>query len=589
MILRLDHIHFINNSDFIYNLIILTFLTLFTFYNLNFYKAVIRFITGKFLKNVFFGVLFSSIFLYLNSFIFDFFVPRSVPIMYFSILLILTGGSRLLLKEIHFTSNNLIRKPIVIYGAGDKGRQILNSLIYNPQFKPLFFIDDNVNLQNIIIQELPVYSFEKAKEKIKKQKIKLMILSFNEGSNSFKSKIFNELKNQSIEFVSLNDYKFLAQNKVNFNNLKTFSIEDLLNRTSIKPNANLMKNHIKNKTIFVSGGGGSIGSKICEEVLRYQPENIILMDNSELALYKVTKKLKKLLKAYNSSARLCPILGNVLDKKNLEQIFNNFKIDIIYHTAAYKHVSIVEANVIDGIKNNVIGTFNLINSSIKFKCKHFILISSDKAVNPTNYMGLSKKLSEYICKYYSNYYKNICISTVRFGNVFGSSGSVIPLFNEQIRLGGPVTVTHPKTTRYFMTITEASQLVIQAGSMAKGGEIFVLDMGKPLKIIELAKKMIRLNGLEPYQKNKNEKGDIEIKITGLKKGEKLHEQLYYTKKIKKTKHPKILKVDEIKLNYNDFKEELDKIILYCQKRNIGKLKATIFSKKLSITDIENKY
>ena len=240
----------------------------------------------------------------LNSYIFDFFLPRSIPIMYFSILLILTGGSRLLLKEIHFSTNNFIRKSIIIYGAGNKGRQILNSLIYNPQYKPLFFVDDNPNLQHTLIQDLPVYSFEKAKQKINEMKIKLMILSFSEGSNTFKSKILNELKDISIEFFSLNDYENLSKRKINFNSLKTFSIEDLLNRSSILPKIKLMENHIRNKTIFVSGGGGSIGSQICKEIIHYQPKNIIFLDNSEFAIYKITNKLEQI-KKKRSILQIC--------------------------------------------------------------------------------------------------------------------------------------------------------------------------------------------------------------------------------------------------------------------------------------------
>ena len=574
-LLRLDGLDFIFYTNFLLSLVLINLITLVTFIYFGLYRTVIRFISGNFfIKKLTLSVFVSSLSIYLFSFVLDIILPRSIPIIYFLILLTLIGGSRLLLKEIHFSMNNHVRDSIVIYGAGQKGRMILNSIIYSPQFKPIFFIDDDKNLQNTNVYGIPVYSLHYGKKLFKKFNIKNIVLSFDLTSK-FRQNIFAELDNLPIQVILIDNVKDIINKTLNLKDLKKISIDELLYRHKVKPINSLIKKNINNKNVLVTGGAGSIGSQICREIIKMKPKKIICFDNSEYGLFKINKELNSQMKKNKHHINLITMLGSIHDKNCLINLFKNHQIDTLYHSAAYKHVHLVENNIIEGIKNNVIGTYNLADIAVKFGVANFILISTDKAVNPSNYMGKSKRISEYICKYFSKKQKFSKFTSVRFGNVLGSSGSVIPIFNEQISKGGPVTVTDKDTTRYFMTIDEAAQLVIQAGAISNGGKTYILDMGKPIKILELAKKMINLRGLSSYFENDKNVGDIKIKFVGLQKGEKLHEELYDSIKPKKTFHSKIYQIDDIDIKLHEFKKFIEKINKCCEKNDIIKLKSLL--------------
>ena len=368
-------------------------------------------------------------------------------------------------------------------------------------------------------------------------------------------------------------------------NLENISIDDILGRKTVKPNPDLLDKNVKNKVVFVTGAGGSIGKELCFNIIKRKPKILILFDLSEYNLFRIDHEIKKL----NTNIKIISILGSIQNENILEFILSKLKVDTIYHAAAYKHVPLIEMNILEGIKNNVTGTFKLIRTSIKYNVKNFILVSSDKAVRPTNYMGATKRIAELLClTENSNNHKTI-FSIVRFGNVVGSSGSVVPLFRSQIKNGGPITVTHPKVKRYFMTIQEAAELVIQAGSLTqKSGEIFILDMGKSIKILDLAKQMIKMNGSIPKiqreNTSSNQSNEIGIQFSGLRPGEKMKEELTYKTKIKKTEHPRIFKTKDNFKTKISFRNYLSKLLIASEKNNV---KETIKIIKLISDDFKN--
>jgi FlaA1/EpsC-like NDP-sugar epimerase len=370
------------------------------------------------------------------------------------------------------------------------------------------------------------------------------------------------LREHQIHVRSLPDLIDLAQGRVTVLDIKELEPDDLLGRESVEPDSQLISKNICNKIVLVSGAGGSIGSELCRQILRANPQKLLLLDHSEFNLYAIESELINIMQAAGTevAGKIIPILGSVKDERRLEEVFSQWPINTVYHAAAYKHVPLVESNPVEGLENNVIGTLNLATSAQKHGVDNFVLISTDKAVRPTNVMGASKRFAELILQALAdaNKEKGTCFSMVRFGNVLGSSGSVVPLFREQIRVGGPITLTHADVTRYFMTIPEAAQLVIQAGAMAKGGEVFVLDMGEPVKIYDLARRMVQLSGLS-VQDNENPQGDIEIVVTGLRPGEKLYEELLIGENPVSTTHPRIMMAREEYLNLDDLMREIEQL------------------------------
>tara|TARA_B100000886_G_scaffold318147_1_gene257950 strand:+ start:9255 stop:10808 length:1554 start_codon:yes stop_codon:yes gene_type:complete len=484
---------------------------------------------------------------------------------YFSFFLLLTltqSGFRLLFKDflLKIVPKVKKKKKIVIFGAGEAGAQLATSLSTSSSFQIIAFIDDNKQKIKRSIWGIPIEDrsfLVKNKEIIDRVLFAIPSLDLTE-----RKKIFKEISVLNLSMFKIPSIDEIISGKEKINNLKPITIDDILGRTRVKPDKKLLGNTIKDNIVLITGGGGSIGSEICRQIIRLNPELVILLDNCEFNLYKINEEL---LSNDESQVKVLPVLGDALNKNLLNYLFSKYKIDTVIHAAAYKHVPLVEENPISGIQNNVLSTKILCECVYLNKPKYFLLISSDKAVRPTNLMGASKRLSELIVQSYDHKIKStinreqktiFCI--VRFGNVLGSSGSVVPLFQKQIANGGPLTITHPLVTRYFMTISEASQLVLQASSLSKGGEIFLLDMGAPILIRELAEQMVILSGKEIKDKHFN-KGDIEIKYTGLRKGEKLHEELLISGTSSKTKHPLIFSSKERFVADEQFFSKLEKL------------------------------
>ena len=547
------------------------------------YKSVVRHIDLKSMWFLFLAVslyallwgLFS--FFMLTDFIREkiFFVeifPRSVLIINWLLAIIIIGGARIFAryifnKHIKFSyfnkksAKNLenfddTKSRVLIYGAGSAGVQLSSALNNSSKLQAVGFLDDNKDLQGSSISGLQVSPISDIENLITKYKVDEVLIAMPSASRSDRFSIIDKLERHPVMVRTLPGLTEIAQGKVKIDDLLQVSIKDLLGRKSVEPNEMLLGKNITNKTVLVTGAGGSIGSELCRQITLLKPTALILFEMNELALYSIDKELSEL---NLGSFRIYPILGSVNNKLRLKNLFEYFDIDTIYHAAAYKHVPMVEFNNTEGIDNNIFGTLNCAVSAIDAGVKNFVLISTDKAVRPTNTMGATKRVAELILQALSINQNITTFCMVRFGNVLGSSGSVIPLFKQQIVDGGPVTVTDKNIIRYFMTVTEAVELTIQAGAMGTGGDVFVLDMGKPVKIKELAEKLIRLSGL----KLKDEicpEGDIEIKYTGLRAGEKLYEELLIGDNVSKTENPLIMRAEEDMYNWVDLKVMLDNLL-----------------------------
>ena len=501
-------------------------------------------------------------------------VPRSVIVINWLLALFAIGGIRIAVRSIlsenikfsifnyEFKSkiNNIDSKKsrVLIYGAGNAGVQLCMALNNTNQLHPVGFIDDNKELQDNTISGLKVFSVNDIENLINKLKVDEVLIAIPSASRSDRFRIIDKLERHPIIVRTLPGLTDLAQGKVKIDDLLQVSIKDLLGRKSVEPNELLLGKNITNKTVVVTGAGGSIGSELCRQIVFLKPKALVLYERNELALYTIDEELNNL-DSYHSF-KIYPILGSVNNKMRLKNLFKHFEVDTVYHAAAYKHVPMVEFNNTEGVYNNIFGTLNCTMAAVDSGVKNFVLISTDKAVRPTNTMGATKRVAELILQAFSVRQNRTTFSMVRFGNVLGSSGSVIPLFKKQIIEGGPVTVTDKKIIRYFMTVNEAVELTIQAGAMGTGGDVFVLDMGKPVKIKELAEKLIRLSGLT-VRDEINPTGDIEIKYTGLRAGEKLYEELLIGDNVSETENPLIMRAKEDKHDWDKLKLMLDKLVL----------------------------
>ena len=491
-------------------------------------------------------------------------VPRTVGIIQPLLLFFAVGGSRALIR---FWIGDLYRRRLkksnlpkaVIYGAGDSGRKLLLALENNNEWEVSCFLDDDLDKQGRVLSGKKIHSPDYLEFLSTKKSISYLLLALPRISRSKRKEIINKVSKYNLSVRTLPSLIDIAKGKKAITDLIELEIDDLLGRDKVSPNEELMKKNIYNKIVLVTGAGGSIGSQLCREIFNIGPKKILLLDSNEYALYSILNELDTL--NQNKSIKIIPLLTSVQNRKNIKIILETWRPDTVYHAAAYKHVPIVEHNLAEGVKNNVFGTLTLAIESLELGISNFVLISTDKAVRPTNVMGATKRLSE-IClqalfasKTKSQLTK---FSIVRFGNVLDSSGSVIPKFRKQINDREALTVTHPQINRFFMTIKEAAELVIQAGAMATGGEVFLLEMGEPVKILDLAKKMIQLSGLKLKDKD-NPNGDIEIMITGLRPGEKLYEELLIGSNSVKTIHPKIFKAQEEFIAWPELKKEINKL------------------------------
>ena len=497
--------------------------------------------------------------------------PRSVIVINWLLALLVIVGTRIsarfiLNENIKFSifnhefknkkdNINTGKNRVLIYGAGNAGVQLSLALNNSSELHAVGFIDDNKELQGNNISGLSVFSVNDIEVLINKFKVDEVLIALPSASRSDRFSIIDKLERHPVVVRTLPGLTDIAKGKVKIDDLLQVSIKDLLGRQAIEPNKDLLGKNITNKIVIVTGAGGSIGSELCRQIIPLMPKALILYEMNELALYEIEKVLSNL---NIHTLKIYPILGSVNNKNRLDNLFKRFEIDTVYHAAAYKHVPMVEFNNTEGVHNNIFGTLNCAMAAIDFGVKNFVLISTDKAVRPTNTMGATKRTAELILQALSVKQNTTTFTMVRFGNVLGSSGSVIPLFKKQVIEGGPLTVTDKEIIRYFMTVTEAVELTIQAGAMGTGGDVFVLDMGKPVKIQDLAEKMIRLSGLQ-VKDELHPDGDIEIKYTGLRAGEKLYEELLIGDNVSETENPLIMRAKEDRLDWEDLKLLLDKL------------------------------
>lgn len=535
---------------------------IFCFIKLGLYNIVLRYISLNALWPVIMGVS-ASVFIFISlAFILKIPVPRTVPFIFGIGAILLIGGSRLLAQSFFSSQNRLTKEVVLIYGAGAAGRQLATALSHGPEYYVLAFIDDDKSKQGSIIQGIKVHSVLDLRDMVETQGIKNVLLALPSASVSRRREILSQLEHLPVHVMSIPGMADLVTGKAAVSQFNEVEISDLLGREAVQPDQKLMSADIKGKVVMVTGAGGSIGSELCRQILKQEPSKLILFELSEFGLYSIDKELQEYKFLSGSKVEILPIVGSVQKINRISTVMSSFSVDTVYHAAAYKHVPLVEHNVVEGVRNNVFGTYYTAKAAIESGVSTFVLISTDKAVRPTNVMGTTKRMAELVLQALATTQESTRFCMVRFGNVLGSSGSVVPLFRRQIQEGGPITLTHKDITRYFMTIPEASQLVIQAGAMGKGGDVFVLDMGESVKIKDLAEKMVRLSGYS-VKDEKNPNGDIEILCTGLRPGEKLYEELLIGDNVSGTFHERILTALEVMLPWDELENILDKLDSAC--------------------------
>ena len=529
---------------------------------LGLYRAVIRFMGPKAMMTIALGVTLSVVVVIgYDRFVANAEIPLSAFAIYWSLALLYASGSRFVVRYL-FSRTRSGKSPtrVAIYGAGDAGARLSSVLLGGPDFEPVAFVDDKKNLQGSSINGLRVHATEALPILVRTLEIDRILLAMPSASRRRRREILTGLEQLGVHVQSLPHLSDLIAGKAHIDELRDVDVSDLLGRDAVPPNPRLFGSCIRGKCVLVTGAGGSIGSELCRQIMRLAPSRLVLFEMSELALYTIERELDELAAREHLSVELVPLLGNAHHRHRVREVLGAFGVQTVYHAAAYKHVPIVEHNVIEGVHNNVISTWYTAEAAIETGVETFVLISTDKAVNPANVMGATKRLAELVLQALQERTSNTRFCMVRFGNVLASSGSVVPLFQEQIRRGGPVTVTHPDVIRYFMTIPEAAQLVIQAGSMASGGDVFVLDMGRPVRIDDLARRMISLTGLTVRDAN-NPDGDIEIEYTGLRAAEKLFEELLIGSNVTGTDHPMILRAMEHRLPWQRMQQVLNDLLV----------------------------
>jgi FlaA1/EpsC-like NDP-sugar epimerase len=526
------------------------------FIRMGLYRAVIRFLGMQAAFTIGLGVAFSTaVIAGLDEFVFGATIPVEVFVIYFTLALLYVGASRFGAREI-LRMRSLAAERVVVYGAGVVGSQLSLSLSTSTQFRPVALLDDNPRLQGARVNGLLVLPPEKLRDLRRRHGVELVLLALPSATRRRRSEIIESLSGQGFKVQTVPDIREIVSGQARLEEIRDIDVHDLLGRDPVPPNHALLGACIRGKSILVTGAGGSIGSELCRQIMDLAPRRLVLLEVSELALYEIERELRSLNARLGNRIELVALLGNAHHKQRVREIMTTFGIQTVYHAAAYKHVPIVEHNMIEGVQNNIFATFNTAEAALECRVETFVLISTDKAVNPTNVMGCTKRVAEMVLQGLQQRGSHTRFCMVRFGNVLESSGSVVPLFREQIREGGPVTVTHPDVIRYFMTIPEAAQLVIQAGSMGSGGDVFVLDMGSPVRIADLAKRMIQLAGYT-VRDDKNPDGDIEIRFTGLRPAEKLFEELLIGKNVTGTEHPRILRAMEHSLPWDQVRHVLD--------------------------------
>jgi len=530
--------------------------TLPVFLHMGLYRAVIRYMGVRAAGVIAIGTGISALMLHaIDRFALGNVYPVELFVIYFILALLYVGVSRFGARELLRIRPTSVQR-VIIYGAGAAGAQLCSSLVGSTQFKPIAIVDDSAKVQGARVSGFRVLEPEMLLDLRRKHGTELILLALPSATRRRRAQIIETLSAQGFKVQTVPDIGEIVSGQARLEEVRDIDVHDLLGRDPVPPNPALLCACVRGKAILVTGAGGSIGSELCRQIMALSPRRLVLLEVSELALYEIERELRALNVRYGNHIELVALLGNAHHKHRVREIMTTFAIQTVYHAAAYKHVPIVEHNMIEGIHNNIFATYNTAEAAMECRVETFVLISTDKAVNPTNVMGCTKRVAEMVLQGLHQRGHGTRFCMVRFGNVLESSGSVVPLFREQIREGGPVTVTHPDVIRYFMTIPEAAQLVIQAGSMGSGGDVFVLDMGSPVRIADLARRMIHLAGYT-VRDEKNPDGDIEIRVTGLRPAEKLFEELLIGKNVAGTEHPRILRAMEQSLSWEQIKHVLD--------------------------------
>jgi FlaA1/EpsC-like NDP-sugar epimerase len=536
------------------------------------YRAIFRYVGWGALGllarvSLIYGLSYASVFTFLGVAG----VPRTVGIIQPALLFIFVGGSRALVREVLGNRLALGDLPkVLIYGAGASGRQLAAAIAGTDEMRVAAFVDDDPTLHGSVMNGRHIFSPEKLPHIVRQQDISDILLAMPSATRQRRNAIIDTIRPLGVGVRTLPGIMDLAHGRVEVGQLRELEIEDLLGRDIAEPNEILFARNILGKIVLVTGAGGSIGSELCRQILSARPSVLLLVDMNEYALYAIHHELAARTRD-DTNIRLVPLLGSVRDAERMRDIMAVWRPNTVYHAAAYKHVPMVEHNPVEGVRNNVIGTMVAAACAREAGVSNFVLISTDKAVRPTNVMGTSKRLAEMVLQAFAAQGGNTRFSMVRFGNVLGSSGSVVPLFRQQIKAGGPITLTHEGITRYFMTIPEAAQLVIQAGAMGIGGEVFILDMGEPVKIIDLARKMVALSGMT-VRDAENPLGDIAMEIIGLRPGEKLYEELLIGDNPVGTSHPLIMKATEGFLPVDILMPLIDRLTVAMDDNDIGKVR-----------------
>ncbi|RUO19607.1 nucleoside-diphosphate sugar epimerase [Aliidiomarina iranensis] len=558
------------------------------FQRLGLYRAIVRYIGYRALLAVWLGVTFSAAALLFMRELLNANIPASAILNYGLIALLLIGGSRLLLRaSVQRGNNRGERQPVLIYGAGASGRQLVQALQNGGEFKPVAFIDDDTTLHRSSMLGLTVHCPNDIQSLIESKRVVRVLLAMPSASLSERKAVLERLEPLAVQVLTIPGMADLVSGR-QIDTLEEVRVEDLLGRDPVPPRDHLMDRNLRGKVVLVTGAGGSIGSELCRQILRYGPKTLVLYELSEYSLYAIEQDLQAIAARENiTGVNIVPIMGTVQRRNRVEAVMRAFKVQTVYHAAAYKHVPMVEYNIVEAVRNNVFGTWHTAEAAISAGVESFVLVSTDKAVRPTNVMGATKRMAELVLQGLSKRQDWTCFCMVRFGNVLGSSGSVVPKFREQIKAGGPLTVTDPEITRYFMTIPEAAQLVIQAGAMScngsgTGGEVFVLDMGEPVRIENLARKLIRLMGKSVKDAN-NPYGDIEIAYSGLRPGEKLYEELLIGEDVRETDHPRIMTANESYLSWLELLPLLESLDEDCHNFHIDAVHQALRNAPLDFT------
>lgn len=567
LILRYDAVNIQLVTQYLWLMVGAPLISIPVFIRLGLYRAVIRFIDQKIIYTAVLGVTISVMVLVTATAIATHMAgfSRGVFGIYWVSAIAYIATSRFLVRSYLLNaslSENI--KNVAIYGVGQAGAQLASALRNAPDYRIVAFVDDKKSAVGTLISGVRVYAADDLPQLIRKKDIREVLLAKPSLTKGEQKQILERLEPLKVKIKITPSVESLIKGELRVQDVRDIEIEDLLGRETVTPDSRLISSCISEKSVMVTGAGGSIGSELCRQIMLFKPARLLLLDVSEFALYSIEQELKAIQAEIDTNIELIPFLGSVLDREKCEKILRTFAVETIYHAAAYKHVPLVEHNPIEGIRNNVFGTLRIAQAAMETGVATFVLISTDKAVRPTNVMGSSKRLAELILQALARQNSMTRFCMVRFGNVLGSSGSVVPLFRKQIMAGGPITLTHPEITRYFMTIPEAAQLVLQAGAMGTGGDVFVLDMGEPVKILDLAKRMVHLSGLE-VKSEATPDGTIEIKHVGLRPGEKLYEELLISENVEGTAHPLILRAQEGELPWPILQDFMVKLEAACER------------------------